>query len=331
MKQEIEKDRRIRFGYGSSYRKGAGSETKGDEIEAVLGGQVWKVKPDHTPSVENRCLWMQSGAVRFKTCNNFFDCAACRFDREMKKRVESGKLESWQSRMRRRSGLSRICRHSLTGRIGSRSCAYDYACDRCDFDQLFEEAWSAACDPLPAETFRVKGFAVPADCYFHAGHAWARVEAGGCIRVGLDDFAFRLLGRPDRLELPLMGKKLSRGAAGWRLARKGNRAEVLSPVNGIIMESNTRAGENPEIAHREPYGGGWLFLVRTPDIREALAGLMENQDGLAWISEEVERLERMVEEIAGPLAADGGYLTNDIYGSIPELGWKRLTEIFLRT
>jgi hypothetical protein len=39
----------------------------------------------------------------------------------------------------------------------------------------------------------------------------------------------------------------------------------------------------------------------------------------------------MVEQAAGPLAADGGHLVGDIYGALPELGWMNLTKRFLRT
>lgn len=36
---------------------------------------------------------------------------------------------------------------------------------------------------------------------------------------------------------------------------------------------------------------------------------------------------RSWEEVA-PLAADGGYLGNDIFGSLPALGWERLNRVF---
>jgi hypothetical protein len=49
------------------------------------------------------------------------------------------------------------------------------------------------------------------------------------------------------------------------------------------------------------------------------------------MNHEVHRLEEMIEDVAGPLAADGGYLTDDIYGAMPDLGWNNLTRAFLKT
>jgi hypothetical protein len=49
------------------------------------------------------------------------------------------------------------------------------------------------------------------------------------------------------------------------------------------------------------------------------------------MNSEVTNLESMIEDVAGPLAADGGYLAEDIYGNLPDLGWEKLTKAFLRT
>lgn len=320
------------IGYGSSYRKGSGQDlgTRA-EIGAVLGGQVWMVKPDKDAKSANPCIWMQSGVVEFKNCNNFYDCTTCKYDFGMNKRVSENKQMSWQEAMRTRSGLERVCRHSLTNRIEKRSCAYDFECSKCDFDQFFEDVWTAKTKTLPYEMHQVKGFDVPMGYYFHNGHTWVRIESGGYVRVGLDDFALKLLGKADAFELPKMGKELDADKVGWGLKRRDNSAEVLSPIDGVIMEVNAGVRENPAQANQEPYGGGWLFMVHSPDIKAAAKKLMDDSAGLGWINSEVGKLEGMIEEKVGPLSADGGFLTNDIYGNLPDLGWNNLTKTFLRT
>jgi glycine cleavage system H lipoate-binding protein len=331
MTDQLKETQRAGLGYGSTYRKGAAGETSRKEITTVLGGQMWLVKPDQKAKASHPCLWMQAGAVKFKNCTNFYDCATCTYDHAMAEKSGSGKQISWQAAMRLRPGLDRVCRHSLTGRITQRACAYDYGCATCDFDQFFEDVWTAKCKSLPTEVQKIKGFDVPMGYHFHDGHAWARVENGGCIRIGLDDFSLKLLGKADAFDLPLMGKELDQGKVGWGLNRKGNLADVLSPVGGVIVEVNSRVRENPGMANREPYGDGWLFMVRSPDIKATMNKLMTDQQSLGWMAHEVGHLEQMIEDVAGPLAADGGYLADDIYGNLPGLGWDRLTHAFLRT
>ncbi|MDJ0830635.1 MAG: glycine cleavage system protein H [Desulfobacterales bacterium] len=323
---------RSHFGYGSSYRKADQSEfRKGREIDAVIGGQIWKIKPDKAARAAHPCIWMQTGVVKFKNCSNYYDCTTCKYDHGMMKQVVQGKQTSWQATMKQRPAMHRVCRHSLTNRIDTRICAYDYECSKCDFDQFFEDVWTTKNKTIPQEVHEVRGFSMPADHYFHNGHAWARLESGGNVRIGLDDFAFKVFGEADGLELPTMGKELDQGRTGWGLRRRNNQADVLSPVDGVIMEVNSKVREAPKAANHDPYGDGWLFLVRHPDVKKTVKDLMSNSDSLNWINAEIDHLENMVEDVAGPLAADGGYLCSDVYGALPELGWQNLTQTFLKT
>ena len=332
MADKTVQDRRSQVGYGSSYKKGRDQDLQTPAgIGAVLGGQVWMVKPDKKAKTANPCIWMQAGVVEFKNCNNFFDCTTCKYDQGMNKKVEMGKQISWQDAMRRMAGLNRICRHSLTQRITKRQCAYDYECSTCDFDQFFEDVWTTKTKTSPSEMEEIRGFKVPMGYYYHNGHTWARIESGGYIRIGMDDFSMKLLGRSDAMELPLMGKELDKDKAGWGLKRENNLADVLSPVGGVIVEVNSDLREKPVLANQAPYEDGWLFMVRTPDIKGTIKELMTDRQGLDYITGELNTLEGMIEEVAGPLAADGGYLSNDIYGNLPDLGWGNLTRTFLRT
>ncbi|MFC1881110.1 glycine cleavage system protein H [Thermodesulfobacteriota bacterium] len=332
MADKNKEDRRSSVGFGSTYRKGRGQDLgSNQEIGSVVGGQVWLVKPNKEAKASNPCLWMQAGVVKFKNCDNYYDCTSCKYDHAMESKAAKGKQLTWQNAMRRLPDMDRVCRHSLTNRIDRRACAYDYKCATCDFDQFFEDVWTTKSKSMPFEVQQVKGFDVPMGFYFHDGHAWARIESGGCIRIGLDDFALKVLGKADALDLPLMGKELDQGKAGWGLKRKDNLADVLSPIDGVIVEVNSQLREKPDIANREPYGDGWLFMVRTPDVKATMGKLMIDQSSLSWMNTEVSNLEGMIEEVAGPLAADGGFLADDVYGNLPDLGWENLTKKFLKT
>ena len=332
MAEQKRENRRSNVGIGSTYRKGNWQDLSSQqEIGSVMQGQVWMVKPDKKAKAANPCLWMQAGVVKFKNCDNYYDCTTCKYDVAMAMKAERGKQSTWQEAMRRMPDMDRVCRHSLTNRIERRACAYDYQCATCDFDQFFEDVWTPKSKSLPGEVQQVKGFDVPMDFYFHDGHAWARIESGGYIRIGLDDFALKVLGKADALDLPLMGKELDQGKVGWGLKRKDNLADVLSPIDGVIVEVNSQLREKPDMANREPYGDGWLFMVRTPDVKATMGKLMVDQSSLSWMNNEVTNLESMIEGVAGPLAADGGYLAEDVYGNLPNLGWNNLTKAFLKT
>ena len=298
--------------------------------KTVSGNQVWPAN-EKKGRQDYPCIWMQAGAVPKKYCSNFYHCNTCKYDRGLQKRVAEGRQISWQDALRRRESAHRTCRHALTGRTVNRICAYNYNCDTCDFDQYLEDVLAPATGGTAITATDVHGFAVPQGYYFHNGHAWARIESGGLIRIGLDDFALKLLGKADKLDLPLTGQELHRDEAGWGLNRNGNQAAVLCPVNGIIMSVNPAVRTDPAQANRDPYGNGWLFTVHTRDIDGEMEDLMDDEQGLSWISREADTLIGMIETINGPLTADGGILVDDIFGRLPSLGWRNLTRTFLKT
>jgi glycine cleavage system H lipoate-binding protein len=292
------------------------------------------VSKKNAPQTEMRplhpCLWMQAGVVKKKECKNYYDCAACKYDAGMLKMTATGRHISWQDAMRKHDSLDRTCRHTMTGRADHRACPMNYNCSHCDFDQLFEDTLSPAA-AHGGEISDIKGFKLDRSGYFHSGHTWARIEDGGVIRVGMDDFSFKVLGGPDGFDLPLTGKELNRDKVGWGFKQRDNSADVQSPINGIITRVNHGVRKSPALPEQDPYRDGWLFTVHNSDPKKALKGLMADEESSLWLNQEVTLLEQMIEEVAGPLSADGGYLKANVYGNLPALDWRNLTRKFLGT
>jgi hypothetical protein len=71
--------------------------------------------------------------------------------------------------------------------------------------------------------------------------------------------------------------------------------------------------------------------IHVTDLRADLKNLLIGDETEKFLKDEVAAVYQAVEDIAGPLAADGGFLGRDIYGSLPELGWDNLAKKFLRS
>lgn len=290
------------------------------------------------------CLWEQAGIVRKKKCKINFSCAECNFDRVMKhvakengelklagKKTEGkrGNIINWQEKLNSMPLSKRPCIHYMKGRIDFRSCTNEYRCGNCDFDQFFNDQFSVHAVISPVSVLNVSGFNVPQGYYFHRGHTWVKMEEDSSVRIGLDDFALRLMGPLDNIEAPLMGKKVTRDEASIFVKRGGHRAAVLSPVSGVVMAINPELREKGSLANYYPYSDGWVMKVLPDNIRDDLKNLMINQETDKFITAQVDVLSGLVEEVSGPITADGGDFTADIFGTMPELGWKRLTTTFL--
>src|SRR3972149_1488358 len=73
----------------------------------------------------------------------------------------------------------------------------------------------------------VTRFRVPEGLFYHQGHGWLRPEPGSIGVVGMDDFARKLVGNVDAVDLPAVGTRLAQGGEGGRLGGGG------LPVDGI--------------------------------------------------------------------------------------------------
>jgi len=183
----------------------------------------------------------------------------------------------------------------------------------------------------PVDVLDIKGFKLPHGYYLHRGHAWVKIEEGATVRIGLDDFALRLLGPLDRIEAPLMGKVVEQGRGDIVLNRSTNAARLQSPVSGVVTDVNPVLRERGSLANQDPYTQGWVMRLHSKRLRQDLKGLMIGEQARAYLDEEVEQLYRVIEAETGPLAADGGYLADDIFGNLPGTSWRKLTRLFLRT
>jgi glycine cleavage system H lipoate-binding protein len=292
------------------------------------------------------CIWMQAGVVNRRGCRIDYDCPACRFDRAMrrvsdenKKLMEQGtvlkrkrgKIVFWKEKLIELPPWKRPCLHHMKGRIEFKACTHEYRCGNCEFDQFFNDQYSVYAVVRPVDFLDVEGFKIPHGFYLHRGHAWVRVEEGSEVRVGLDDFALRLFGSLDRVEAPLIGKKIEQDRADILMNRGPHAARVLSPVSGVVTAINARLREKGSLANQDPYSEGWIARVHVDNLRRDLKQLMIGGETMDFIDQEVNRLYRLIEDEAGPLTADGGQLGNDIYGNLPQVGWQRLAKLFLHT
>ena len=174
-------------------------------------------------------------------------------------------------------------------------------------------------------------FNLPEGLHFHRGHAWAVPERDGLFRVGIDDFAQRLVGRADALDLPRPGTVVEVGTPGMKLKVDGHAVKVLSPVGGEVVETNPDALRDPRVVCDDPYGTGWLMKVRVPRPALALSNLLSGKVARAWMDEAAETLSSLMGPKLGPVLQDGGVPVSGFARELSPQEWPRIAEELLLT
>ena len=223
----------------------------------------------------------------------------------------------------------RKCRYMITGEVGRKTCPNAYECGNCAFDQMMQERLQAEVLPVHGSA-EVSGFQLAEDTYYHEGHTWARPEYGGRVRVGLDDFAAKLVGKLDKIDLPNIGNELKQGEVGFQVRRNEELAAVLSPIDGVVAHVNKDVLGNPGLINESPYEKGWLFILEPSKLRKNLKGLYFGEDARNFTTEEREKLFSAAHEDL-KLAADGGGSVDDIFSELKQENWAKFVKTFLRT
>jgi glycine cleavage system H protein len=189
--------------------------------------------------------------------------------------------------------------------------------------------------PRPVSTAReplyVEGFAVAEGVRYHPGHTWLARERQHLARVGADEFAAKLAGKIQKIELPKPGQWIRQGQTAWTLYRNGERTSMVSPIEGEVVEVNPDVMNDPALLRSDPYGRGWLMTVHVPDEEGTWRNLLPVNMVRSWMNDAVTRLYARQPAFAGAVAADGGRPVDDLLAGIPGAEWHRITAEFFLT
>src|SRR5438552_10196801 len=174
----------------------------------------------------------------------------------------------------------------------------------------------------------VAGFQVPENVRYHAGHTWALSESRELVRVGMDDFASKLVGKIERIALPQRGRWVRQGQKIWTIFRDGKSVDMISPIEGTVADINEAVLNDPDLARKDPYGEGWLVSVQAPDSKINFRNLMGGTLARLWTESSALKLQSRTPLAVGALAQDGGVAVDDISAHMPGEDWATLTKEF---
>ena len=108
---------------------------------------------------------------------------------------------------------------------------------------------------------------VPADLRYTKEHEWAKLE-GDKVRVGVTAFAQEQLGDVVFVELPKGGAKVSAMKTFGVVESVKAVSDLYAPLTGEVVEINGELPKKPELVNSDPYGKGWMIVVKLANPKE---------------------------------------------------------------
>lgn len=124
----------------------------------------------------------------------------------------------------------------------------------------------------------------PENLKYHKEHTWVKVS-GKRATIGITDHAQEALGDIVYVDLPDVDTMVEANNEISEIESTKATSSVISPASGTVIEVNEELSESPEVINEEPYGKGWIAVIRIEDPSE-LDDLMDAADYERYLEEE---------------------------------------------
>ncbi|MEM2320162.1 MAG: glycine cleavage system protein GcvH [Candidatus Bathyarchaeia archaeon] len=128
---------------------------------------------------------------------------------------------------------------------------------------------------------KVDGYEVPEGLYYTKDYGWIKIE-GDKVRVGITDYAQKQLREIVYAELPSPGTVIKQGEPYGTVESVKAVSDLVAPISGTVEEVNEEVQSKPELLNEDPYGKGWLLVVKPSNLQAELANTMDLNQAVEW-------------------------------------------------
>jgi CheY-like chemotaxis protein len=174
-------------------------------------------------------------------------------------------------------------------------------------------------------------FSIPGGVLVSKGHCWVSLAPDGSVKVGIDDFAKKLIGRIDALELPKVGTTLRSGEPMFAIRQNMRRIQFLAPVSGRITTVNQVLSEMTSKLDVTPYDNQWISRIEGENLDAEIPALKIGKSAEALFHDDIGRFAafmRTTEESGAPAEIAGNPLCIGALETLDDAGWEKAAREF---
>jgi glycine cleavage system H protein len=128
---------------------------------------------------------------------------------------------------------------------------------------------------------KVEAYEVPEGLYFSKDFEWIKIE-GDKVRMGVTDYAQKSLREIVYAELPSAGGEVKQGDPYGTVESVKAVSDLIAAISGTIEEVNEEVQSKPELLNEDPYGKGWLLMLKPTNLQTELTNLMDFNAAVEW-------------------------------------------------
>ncbi|TET19490.1 glycine cleavage system protein GcvH [Candidatus Bathyarchaeota archaeon] len=122
---------------------------------------------------------------------------------------------------------------------------------------------------------KVNTYDIPERYYYTKEHEWILIENADTAKIGVTDYAQKALREITYFYVGKKGAEVKRMETICKIESVKCVSEILSPLSGLVLRFNNALFDTPGIINQDPYGKGWITIIRPTNLDKELEKLLK--------------------------------------------------------
>jgi len=189
---------------------------------------------------------------------------------------------------------------------------------------------------LPASDDFTKGeFSIPGGVFIAKNHTWVSMNQAGIAKVGIDDFANKLVGKIDSIELPNLGMNIKIGQPLFTIKQPNRTISFKSPVSGNVSQINTVLEQNLAVLNITPYERNWVCALDAENIDIEIKDLKIGRSAVTFYQDDIEQFNVLMKDLIKTEKKEGEYVEESLLyvgqlEKLNDMNWEKIVSEFFK-
>lgn len=174
-------------------------------------------------------------------------------------------------------------------------------------------------------------FQIPGGVFISEGHCWANIAEDGTAKVGMDDFAKKIVGKIDSVGLPNLGMAVKKGQSLFTVNQGQRSISFKSPVSGKVKEVNKFINDELDSLDASPYDINWICEIDTDELDTEIPNLKIGKAAVLLYEEDIQRLQELKNKTRtgkeSQLSPNGAIFVGEME-KLDDINWRRFAGEF---
>lgn len=171
-------------------------------------------------------------------------------------------------------------------------------------------------------------FSIPGGVLISTGHCWVNLAEDGTAKIGIDDFAKKLLGKIDTIEFPNIGMTVKAGQPLFGVNQGHRRAQFYAPLSGTVVNTNKYLAKDCLVLEESSYGDNWICTIEGNNLDAELPGLKIGKTAVTLFQDDIDRFLAHTQTTGDRDASDPGSLCIGAIEKLDDSHWETTVKQF---